>query len=132
MIHQGFSKLAYLTTSLQKKRVKFVWSQNCQESFDIHEHLLTLAPILKIAYPYKDFIVCMNASKEGLKEGVITGRDVICYESRKLKEHEKNYTTHELDLASIIHALKMWHHYMIGKRFMLMTNNIGLKYLFDQ
>ena len=56
----------------------------------------------------------------------------IVYESRKLKTHEKNYTTYELDLAPVIHALKMWCHHLIGKIFFLMSNNISLKYMFDQ
>ena len=57
---------------------------------------------------------------------------VICYESRKLKEHEKNYATHDLELASIVHALKMWRHYLMGRIFELRTDHCGLKYLFDQ
>ena len=54
------------------------------------------------------------------------------YEPRKLKEHEKNYATHDLELAAIIHALKMWWLYLIGRNFLLMLDNISLKYLFDQ
>ena len=57
---------------------------------------------------------------------------VICYESRKLKEHEKNYATHDLELETIVHALKMWRHYLMGRRFELRTDHCGLKYLFDQ
>ena len=57
---------------------------------------------------------------------------VICYESRKLKDHEKKYSTHDLELATIVHALKMWRHYLMGRRFELRTNHCGLKYLFDQ
>ena len=57
---------------------------------------------------------------------------VMAYESRKLKEHEKNYATQDLELAAIIHALKMWQHYLIGRKFLFMSANIGLKYLFDQ
>ena len=56
----------------------------------------------------------------------------MAYESTKLKEHGKNYATHDLELASIIHALKMWWHYLIGRKFLLMSDNISLKYLFDQ
>ena len=52
--------------------------------------------------------------------------------SRKLKEHEKNYSTHDLELATIIHTIKMWWHYLIGSRFLLMSDNISLKYVFDQ
>jgi hypothetical protein len=57
---------------------------------------------------------------------------VICFESRKLKEHERLYATCDLELASIVHALKKWRHYLMGKRFGLRTYHNGLKYLFDQ
>ena len=57
---------------------------------------------------------------------------VICYELRKLKEHEKNYATHDMELATIVHALKMWRHYLMGRIFELRIDHCGLKYLFDQ
>ena len=57
---------------------------------------------------------------------------VVCYESRKLKEHEKNYDTHNLELAAIVHALNIWRHYLMGNFFELRTDHYGLKYLFDQ
>ena len=57
---------------------------------------------------------------------------MVCYESRKLKDHEKNYSTHDLELAAILHALKMWRHYLMGKKFELRIDHCGLKYLFDQ
>ena len=60
------------------------------------------------------------------------GNHVVCYESRKLKEHEKNYANHDLELATIVQALNMWRHYLMGMKFELRTNNCGLKYLFDQ
>ena len=56
---------------------------------------------------------------------------VVCYESRKLNEHEQSYPTHDLELAMIIHALKMWRHYLLGRRFTLMRDHSGLRYLFD-
>ena len=90
------------------------------------------APILKIIDPHKDFAVCTDACNEGLG-GVLTQEGhVIAYESRKLKIHEMNYTTYDLELVVVIHALKMWRHYLIGRRFALMSDNISLKYLFDQ
>jgi hypothetical protein len=49
-----------------------------------------------------------------------------------LKEHERNYATHDLELAAIVHALKKWRHYLMGRRFELRTDHNGLKYLFDQ
>jgi hypothetical protein len=82
---EGFSKIAYPITSLQKKGTKFNWSEKCQDSFNKLKGLLTTAPILKVADPDKDFMVCVDASKEGLG-GVLTQEGhVIFYESRKLK-----------------------------------------------
>ena len=49
-----------------------------------------------------------------------------------MKDHEKNYATHDLELAAIVHDLKMWRHYLMGRRFELRTYHYGLKYLFDQ
>ena len=57
---------------------------------------------------------------------------MICYESIKLKEHEKNYATHDLELEAIVDALKMWRHYLMGKKFEVKIDHCGLKYLFDQ
>lgn len=57
---------------------------------------------------------------------------MVCYESRKLNEHEQNYVTHDLELAAIIYALKMWRHYPLGRSFVLMSNHSGLRYLFYQ
>jgi hypothetical protein len=129
---EEISKIAYPITSLQKKGTKFNWSQKCQDSFNKLKELLTSAPILKVADLDKDFIVCVDASKEGLGGVVTQEGHVICYESQKLKEHERNYVTHDLELAAVIHALKMWRHYIMGKKFLLLTDNSGVKYMFNQ
>jgi len=108
-----------------------VWDLKCEESFSKLKELLTTAPILKITDPYKDFVVCTDACNEGLGGVLIQEGNVIAYESRKLKIHEKNYATYDLELDVVIHTLKMWCHYLIGRRFLLMSDNITLKYLFD-
>ena len=74
----------------------------------------------------------MDASKEKLR-GVLLHNDyMICYESQNLKEHEKNYPTHDIELAAIIHALKMCSHYLIGRQLLLKEDNMSLKYLFEK
>jgi hypothetical protein len=96
------------------------------------KQLLTSAPMLRIADPNVDFLVCTNACKEGLGGDLSHIGFVIYYESRKLKEHEKNYATHDLELEAIIHALRKWRHYLMGRRFELKIDHNGMKYLFDQ
>jgi hypothetical protein len=85
---------------------------------------------MNIADLDKYFVVCTDACKEGLG-GVLTKKDrAVCYESRKLKENERNYAIHNLYLAQIVHALKMWKHYLMGRKFELRTDYCGLKHLF--
>jgi hypothetical protein len=69
-------------------------------------------------------VVCIDACKEGLGGVLTQNGHVIGYESRNLKEHERNYATHDLELTSIFHALRMWRHYLMGKRFKLRTDHI--------
>jgi hypothetical protein len=127
-----FSKIGYSITSLQKKGVRVIWTTKCEESFQQLKHLLTNAPVLKIADPNTYFIVCRYACKEILRGVLMQEGHVIFYESIKLNEHEMNYVTRDLELAAIVYALKMWRHYLLGRRFVLMKNHNGLRYLFDQ
>jgi hypothetical protein len=129
---EGFSNISHPITSLHRKGVKFQWTLDCEKSFQHLKKLLASAPILRIADPNDDFIVCTDACKEGLGGVLNQNGFVICYESRKLKENERHYATHNLELAAIMHALRKWRHYLMGKRFVLRINHNGLKYLFDQ
>jgi hypothetical protein len=129
---EGFSKIAHPITSLQKKGVKFQWTLDCENSFQHLKKLLTIYLILRISDPNEDFIVCTDAFKQGLGGVLIQNGFSACYESRKLKEHERNYATHDLELASIVHPLRKWRHYLMGKRFEMRTDHNGLKYLFDE
>jgi hypothetical protein len=95
------------------------------------KYLLTNAPVLKIVDPNKDFLVCTYSCKEGLR-GVLMQGYAIFYESKKLSEHEVNYVTHDMEFSAIVHALKMWRHYLLGRIFVLITDHSGLRYLFNQ
>jgi hypothetical protein len=116
-----FSRIAHPITSLQRKVKKFQWTKECERSFQQLKHLLTSALILRIEDPNEDFIVCTYACKEGLGGVLSQNGFAICFESRKLKEHERLYATHDLELEPIVHALKKWRHYLMGKRFELRT-----------
>ena len=79
---EGFSKVAHAITSLQKKRVKFKWTSKCEERFQRLKNLLTSAPVLKVADPEKDFVVCTDACGQGLGGLLMQDNHMICYESR--------------------------------------------------
>jgi hypothetical protein len=128
----GFSRIVHPITSLQRKGVKFQWTKEYEKSFQQLKQLLTSAPILKIADPDEEFVVCTEACKEGLGGVLSQNGFVICFESMKLKENERLYATHDLDLENIVHTLNKWRHYLMGKRFELRTDHNGLKYLFDR
>jgi hypothetical protein len=128
----GFSNISRPITSLQKKGTKFEWTLKCENNFNLLKELLTSAPVLNIFDPNESFVVCTNACKEGLGGVLTQNGHVIGYDSRKIKENERNYATHDLELVAIIHALRMWRHYLMGKKFELRTNHIDLKYIFEQ
>jgi hypothetical protein len=128
----GFYNISHPITSLQKKGTKFEWTLKCGNNFNMLKELLTSAPFLKIVDPNEIFVVCTNECKEGIGGVVTQNGHVIIYESRNIKEHERNYATHDLELVVIFHALRMWRHYLMGKKFELRTDHIGLKYLFEQ
>jgi hypothetical protein len=94
--------------------------------------LLINVPILKNTYLNEDFVVCTDACKEGLYGVLSQNGFVIGFESRKLKEHERIYASHDLELAAIVHALNKWIHNLMGNRFELKTYHNGLKYLLDK
>eukprot|EP00253_Pinus_taeda_P020294 PITA_20294 len=129
---EGFSRVAYPITSLQKKGRTFRWSSECQQSFERLKQLLTSAPVLSIADPNKDYVVCTDASGEGVGGVLMQEGKVIAYESRKLKEHEQKYSAYDLELAAVIHALKMWRHYLLGRKFLLLIDHHSLTNYFSQ
>jgi hypothetical protein len=128
----GFLRIDHPITSLQRKEKTIQWTKYCERSFQQLKQLLTSSPILRIVDPNEYFMVCTYACKEGLGGFLSQNGFIICYEYRKLKEHERNYATHDLELEAIVHTLNKWIHYLMGRRFELRTNHNGLKYLFDQ
>jgi len=93
---------------------------------------LTSTPVLIFPNPKESFFVYCDASKMGLGGVLMQNRQVVAYTSRQLKVDEKNYPTHDLDLAAVVFALKIWRHYLYGYKFEVFNDRKSLKYLFDQ
>jgi hypothetical protein len=129
---EGFSKLALPLTKLTRKDQAFVWDGNCEESFQELKRRLTTAPVLILPDAKESSVVYCDASKLGLGGVLMQGGNVVAYASRQLKVHERNYPTHDLELAAVVFALKVWRHYLYGSRFEVFSDHKSLKYLFDQ
>ena len=93
---------------------------------------LTETPVLALLSGGDGFIVYTNASKDGLGCVLMQNRKEIVYTFRKLKPHEQNYATHDLELVAMVFVLKKWRHYLYGVTFEIFTDHISLKYLFSQ
>ncbi|GJW90781.1 reverse transcriptase domain-containing protein [Tanacetum coccineum] len=90
------------------------------------------APILSLPDGVEDFVVYCDASNQGLGCVLMQRDKVIAYASRQLKSHEKNYTTHDLELGAVVFALKIWRHYLYGTKSVIYTDHKSLQHIFDQ
>jgi hypothetical protein len=108
---ENFSKIAKPMTELLKNNTKFEWSEACEKSFQKLKRRLITAPVLTLPDIKKDFVVYCDASSQGLGCVLMQEGKVVAYASRQLKKHKKNYPTHDLELAAVVHALKIWRHY---------------------
>jgi len=129
---EGFSKMVSPLTQLTRKDQPFSWTDKCDECFEEMKRRLTTAPILIIPDTSKMFEVYCDASYQGLGCVLMQEKRPVAYASRQLKVHEKNYPTHDLELAAVVFALKTWRHYLYGSQFQVFSDHKSLKYLFDQ
>jgi hypothetical protein len=127
-----FSRIAKPMTELLKKGVKYNWSQKCEDAFHTLRQHLTTAPVLAQPDNTKPFEVYCDAFGTGLGCVLMQDNRVIAYASRALRPHEQNYPTHDLELAAVVHALKIWRHYLMGAHYNIYTDHKSLKYIFTQ
>jgi hypothetical protein len=127
-----FSKIVKPLTSLLEKSKDFMWDEACQKCFEELKERLTTLPVLIMLDIHKGFDVYCDASHLGLGCVLMQEGKVIAYASRQLRKHEKNYPTHDLELAVVVHALNIWMHYMIGNKCKIFTDHKSLKYIFTQ
>jgi hypothetical protein len=129
---EGFSKISKPMTELLRKDKKFKWMPACEASFQELKKRLMIAPILVMPDMEKSFSIFCDASGQGLGCALMQDGHMVAYASRQLRKHEVNYLTHDLELAIVVHALKIWRHYLMGKRCELYTDHKSLKYIFTQ
>ena len=132
MFIKGFSMTMTPMTRLLQKNVKFEWSEKCQASFEKLKALLIEAPVLTQPTNDKEYVIFTDASLNGLGYVLIQVGKVVAYASRQLKPHEKNYHMHDMELAVIILALKIWRHYLYGEKCFIYTDHKSLKYFPSQ
>ena len=129
---EDFSLLAAPMTRLTRKEVRFEWSDLCEKAFQTLKRRLTSAPILIVLEMGQRYTVFCDASKDGLGCIFLKSGRVVAYGSRQLKNHEQNYPTHDMDLATVVFALEIWRHYLYGEQFEVFSNHKSLKYIFMQ
>jgi len=110
---EGFSKLPKPMMALLEKSAKFVWSDKCQANLEELKKRLTIALVLTLPDLSKSLSIYCDASCLGFGCVLMQGGRVVTYASRQLRKHKFNYPTHDLELAALVHALKIWRHYLI-------------------
>ena len=127
----NFSKIAVPLTALTQKNKPFEWGPKQEEAFQTLKRKLCNAPVLSLPDGNDDFVVYCDASNLGLGCVLMQRGKVIAYASRQLKIHEKNYTTHDLELGAVVFALKIWRHYLYGTKCVVFTDHKSLQYILN-
>ncbi|KAH0725172.1 hypothetical protein KY284_001037 [Solanum tuberosum] len=127
-----FSSIASLLTALTQKKVKFIWFEACEKSFQELKDKFTSAPVLTLPEGTDGFVVYCDALKIGLRCVLMKNGKFITYASRQLKIHEKNYPTYDLELVAVVFALKIWRHYLYRVHVDVFTDHKSLQYVFNQ
>ncbi|GJT77472.1 putative reverse transcriptase domain-containing protein [Tanacetum coccineum] len=129
---EGFSKITMPMTKLTQKSVKFNWGEKEENAFQKLKQKLCSASILALPEESENFIVYCDASHKGLCAVLMQKEKIIALCTAKSKIHEKNYTTHDLELGVVVFALKMWRHYLYGTKCVVFTDHKSLQHNLDQ
>jgi hypothetical protein len=129
---EGFSKISKPMTELLEKDKKFEWTSACEASFQELKKRLTTFPVLVMPDMEKLFSIYCDVSGQELGCVLMHDGHMVAYSSRQLRKHEAHYPTHDLELAAVVHALKNWRHYLMGKRCELYMDHKSLKYILTQ
>ena len=126
---RNFSLIASPLHKLLKKNVRFEWSKECQKSMDELKRRLTIAPVLTLPNDSSDYVIYSDVSLKGMGCVLMQNKQIISYLSRQLKSHERNYSTHDLELATVVFVLKAWRHYLYRQKCKIYFDHRSLKYI---
>jgi len=129
---KDFSKITSPLTNLLKKAIKLEWITKCEREFQELRQRLTNALILTLQVEDKEYTTYNDASKNRLGCVLMQEDKVVPDAFRQPKPYERNYPSHDLELAAVIFTLKIWRHYLYGASFKICTNNQSLKCIFTQ
>jgi len=129
---ENFSKIASSLTNLLKKAIKFKWTEKCKRVFQELRYQLTAVLILILPVEGKEYTTYNDASKNNLGYVLMHEEKVVAYASQQLKTYEKNYHTHDLELAAVVFVLRIWRHYLYGVPCKIFTDHQSLKYILIQ
>ncbi|KAI3794647.1 hypothetical protein L1987_37280 [Smallanthus sonchifolius] len=118
--------------ALTHKGKHYEWGPKQEEAFQLLKQKLCNAPILTLPDGNDDLVVYCDASNQGLGCVLMQRGKVIAYASRQLKIHEKNYTTHDLELGAVVFALKIWRHYLYDTKCVVFTDHKSLQHIFNK
>nr|GFA59858.1 retrovirus-related Pol polyprotein from transposon 17.6 [Tanacetum cinerariifolium] len=124
--------IAKLMTKRTQKKIKFEWGDKQEAAFQLLKQKLCSAIILALPEGSEDFVAYCDAFIKGLGAVLMQRDKVISYASRQLKIHEKNYTTHDLELGAVVFALKIWRYYLYGTKCMVFNDHKSLQHILNQ
>ncbi|XP_045206353.2 uncharacterized protein LOC123558545 [Mercenaria mercenaria] len=130
---KGYAEIARPLHRLCEKKAKFLWTEDCQNSFEDLNEALTTAPVLSYPKPECQFILDTDSSDNStgaiLSQVIDDKEHVIAYMSKKMNKHEQQYCITRKELLAVVRALKQFHHYLYGRDILLRTDNSAVSWM---
>jgi hypothetical protein len=130
---KNFAKITTpLTNLLKKSAIIYEWEGACDEAFETLKGILVKAPVLKLLDFDKDFEIHSDAFDFVIGRVLVQEGRPVAFESKKLNETERRWSTHEKEMWAVVHCFKIWGHYIGSKDVVMWTDNVTLKYFVTQ